>query len=48
MLKGGGGGGTQSFKAVLKQKLEVLAILNGGTKTFHPFKVGGAKSVTLS
>ena len=38
MLKGGGG--TQSFEVVLKQELEVLAILKGGTKGFNPFKGG--------
>ena len=32
-----GGGGTKRFKVVLTQKLEVLAILIGGAKGFHPF-----------
>ena len=41
MLKGGGGG-TTSFEIVLTQELEVLAILLGGAKSFHPLKGGGA------
>ena len=44
MLKGGGGGPTNSFEAVLTQKLEVLAIMSGGGGAqirFQPFKGGG-------
>ena len=46
MLKGG----TTSFEVVLTRELEVLAILKGGAKSFHPLKGGGggAKSFTLS
>ena len=34
-------GGTKSFGVVLTQVLEVLTILEGGTKGFHPLKEGG-------
>ena len=37
MLKGG----TTSFEVVLTRELEVLAILKGGAKSFHPLKGGG-------
>ena len=37
MLKGG----TTSFEVVLTWELEVLAIVMGGTKSFHPLKGGG-------
>ena len=36
-------GGTTSFKEVKTQELEVLAILMGGAKGFHPLKGGHAK-----
>ena len=38
--RGGGGGGevTTSFRIVLTQVLEVLTILDGGTKGFCPLK----------
>ena len=36
MLKGGGG--TTSFGVAFTQELEVLAILEGGAKFFHPLK----------
>ena len=36
MLKRGGGG-TTSFEVVLTWELEVLAIVMGGTKSFHPW-----------
>ena len=45
--KGGGevlamlnGGGTKSFEVVFMRSLEVLAILNGGTKSFQSLKGG--------
>ena len=41
MLKGGGG--TKSFEVFLTQELEVLAIVRGGTKSFHPLKGGTQK-----
>ena len=47
--EGGGGGGGTSFEVVLTWELEVLAILNGGTTSFHPLKGGwGAIRFTLS
>ena len=39
MLKGG----TTSFKVVLTQELEVLAIVVGWGKSFHPLKGGGGR-----
>ena len=36
----GGAGGTKGFGVVLRQKLEVLAVLNGGAKSIHPLKGG--------
>ena len=37
-------GDTKRFEVVLTQELEVLAILmGGGTKSFHPLKVGAQK-----
>ena len=36
-------GGTQGFEVVLTWELEVLAILMGGTTSFHPLKGGGRK-----
>ena len=44
---GGGGGVTKCFAVVLTQELEVLCILKG-LKKFPSFKVGDAKSFTLS
>ena len=44
-----GRGGTNSFVVVLTWELEVLAILMGGTKSFHPLKGGGGTTgITLS
>ena len=40
-----GGGPTQSFEVVLMQELGVLAILMGGTQSFHPLKGGGRKDL---
>ena len=40
MLKGGGGGDTESFEVVLTWELEVLAILKKGAKCFHLLKRG--------
>ena len=47
MLKAEETGGTKSFKVVLTQELEVLAIVmgGGGAKSFHPLKGGGTKSL---
>ena len=42
-----GGGGRESFGAVLIRELAVLAILNEGEKHYHPLKRGRAKSVTV-
>ena len=39
-------GGTTSFEVVLRRDLEVLAIVMGGTKSFHPLK-GGCKTFYL-
>ena len=44
--KGGGVCGTESFWVVLTQELEVLAILNGSAKHFHPLKGGVQKVLT--
>ena len=41
--EGGGGGGTQSCWVVLTRVLEVLTILEGGTKCFHSLKDGGGR-----
>ena len=37
----GGGGEHKTFGVVLTQVLEVLAMLKGGTTSFHPLKGGG-------
>ena len=44
MLNGGGGGGTKSFEVVSTQELEILAIVMGGAKGFHPLKGGGGRN----
>ena len=41
------GEGTNSFEVVLTWELEVLAILKGGTKSFHPLKWGWEKFYTV-
>ena len=41
-------GGGQHFEVVLTRDIEVLAIVKGGAKSFHPLKGGGVKGFTLS
>ena len=38
-----GEGGHNKFEVVLARQLEVLAILMGGTKGFHPLEGGGGR-----
>ena len=40
-----GGGVTTSFEVVVARELEVLTILMGGAKGFHPLKGGGGQKV---
>ena len=47
MLKGGGGA-QKSFEVVLTWELEVLAILMGGTYSFHLLKGGHEKFYPVS
>ena len=48
MWGGGHKKGTTSFEVVLTWKLEVLAILKGGAKSFHPLQGGALTIFTLS
>ena len=43
-----GGGGATSFEVALTQEPEVLAILKGGSTSFHPLKVGHERFYPVS